>query len=149
MYNLGLCFQCGHGVRASRERAFEWFARAARKGHAEAAVRCGRLVDAGAGGGSSFSWFQRAATLGHAEGDLGVAYSLLTGEGARKDARRALSLLNRAAQRGSSGAMYNLGVMFLDGNGVPHSKRKARMWLCRAAINGEKSARDVLRRHFK
>jgi len=63
-----------------------------------------------------------------------------------KEATKAISCYQRAANAGHAGAQYNLGLMYLKGEGVPRDALNGLRWLAKAADGGDKKARALLQR---
>ncbi len=63
-----------------------------------------------------------------------------------KEATKAISCYQRAANAGHAGAQYNLGLMYLKGEGVPRDALNGLGWLAKAADGGDAKARALLQR---
>lgn len=63
-----------------------------------------------------------------------------------KEAMKAISYYQRAANAGHAGAQYNLGLMYLKGEGVPRDALNGLGWLAKAADSGDEKAQALLQR---
>ena len=75
-------YENGHGVKQSYEKAMEWYAKAAKQGHARAQFNLGVMYENGHGVKQSYKkameWYAKAAKQGHAgaQFNLGVMYQM-------------------------------------------------------------------------
>ena len=76
--------------------------------------------------------------------NLGSIYE--NGKGVPRDSQQALGWYRKAAQAGSSSAMYDLGVMYENGEGVVKNRQQAVDWYRKAAVRGEPHAKQSLQR---
>jgi TPR repeat protein len=138
--SLGLMYAKGEGV--PKDKAVEWFQKAAAQGHADTQFSLGMMYRDGDGAGvpkdaaKAVVWFQKAATQGDAEaqGILGAMYR--NGEGVPKDAAKAVEWWQKAAAQGNAKAQAILGLMYEEGEGVPKDAAKAVEWYEKAAAQG-------------
>ncbi len=63
-----------------------------------------------------------------------------------KEAMKAISCYQRAANAGHAGAQYNLGLTYLKGEGVPRDALYGLGWLAKAADGGDEKAQALLQR---
>ena len=63
-----------------------------------------------------------------------------------KEAAKAISCYQRAANAGHAGAQYNLGLSYLKGEGVPRDALYGLGWLAKAADGGDEKAQALLQR---
>jgi len=68
------------------------------------------------------------------------------GNGFAKDSQQAVRWYVKAAQAGSTSAMYDLGAMYESGEGVGKDRQQAVVWYRKAAVLGEPHAKDSLNR---
>ena len=73
-----------------------------------------------------------------AQSNLGFMYD--TGNGVKKDYKKALYWYEKAAEQGDAFAQNNLGVMFHNGFGVKVDYVRAKYWFQKAADQGNKNA---------
>jgi TPR repeat protein len=71
---------------------------------------------------------------------------LLHGQGVRRDAKRALKHLRRAAMLGEPNAQYELGCAWYRGAAGAKNPKLAMKWLRMAAAHGHEAARAFLER---
>ncbi|MEO6594762.1 MAG: tetratricopeptide repeat protein [Planctomycetota bacterium] len=69
---------------------------------------------------------------------------LATGEGVRRDRKKAIALYRRSAAQADAIAMYNLGRCYRDGRGVRREFDIAYEWFERAARHGDEDAVDEM-----
>ncbi len=66
-FSVGYCFSKGYGVRSDPRKAFQWYRRAAKKGHDDAAYNVGHYYYHGRGVEKNFRkadyWWARAKVL--------------------------------------------------------------------------------------
>ena len=88
-FALGSCYKCGCGVRRNEQEALRLFIEAADKGHVEAQLDAGMLLDAQFRYAEALTWFAEAAAHGdpYAQGQLAVCYK--NGKGVEKNQERA------------------------------------------------------------
>lgn len=100
LYNIGLAYRMGRGVEQDRQRAEEFFRKAASAGHTPAktalgimAIRLGRKQEA-------MLWLGQSAGEGDARAQylLGIAY--YQGDAVKRDVPLAYALISRAADAG-------------------------------------------------
>lgn len=73
-----------------------------------------------------------------------LAAMYATGEGVKKDERKAARLYRKAADKGHAEAQFNLGFMYLLGEGVQRDRSQARYWMEMAAAGGDEQAARLL-----
>ena len=148
---LGRCYDRGWCGPRDKRRAFEWYLRAARAGHDEAAYRAARLLLRTAGPEDSVEdvryALQRAAHGGHAEAQalLGGGYQcgrLVD----HVDPLAAIEWLQRAARAGSASGRYFLALNLQRGFGILRDERAAVTHLELAAEQGDLRAQLALGR---
>src|SRR6266478_4330824 len=130
VYDLGRKFDEGLGVAADERQAFQWYSRAAARGHAESMNRLGILYSQGRGVPQDYvaalAWYQQAAARGSLTAVSNVATLYFYGLGVPQSYPKAARLLEVAAQQGAADAQNKLGAMYNDGLGVAQDQRKAR-----------------------
>lgn len=115
--------------------------KAAQQGQAGAAFWLGRIRDRGlyrqpADRAEALYWYRLADALGYPEGAAELCYFYGQGIVVARDTQQALSLCQRAAERGSLWAMHRIGWMYTGGIGVPRDQTKAFEWMMKAAVAG-------------
>jgi TPR repeat protein len=140
MYALGVILDEGLGVEIDEHRAFEWYRRAAKFGHAESLNRLGILYLQGRGvprnALSARSWFRLAAAKGSLTAINNIALLYFYGLGVRQSYSKAAKFLRISANRGNADAQNKLGLMYESGLGVVPDQRKARSLFLKSAAQG-------------
>jgi len=130
--NLAQMYEKGIGVGKDRAEAMKRYRRLAGHGNAEARYRLARLAaDAG-----QYDEALRNYEKGMRDDDYRALLDLgqlhEQGRGVPKDARRAVELYGKAAEK-SAWARFKLGTMHLVGDGMPKDYAVAYKWLRRSA----------------
>lgn len=125
-FELGLQYYSGlGGVPKDYQKAFEWWEKSAKQGHAKAQNNLAVMYRKGNGVAQdyqkAFKWFQKAASQGYA-----IAQKNL------------LDWWQREAQAGNVAAQFNLGTLYHRGASVPKDFTKAYTWYAISALNGDK-----------
>ena len=119
-YRLGEQYACGEGVPRDYDRARQWYAKAARQGHAHALLRLGDIHKEGKGvprnGAKAQQWYAKAAAT-----------------------------LQKAAEQGDADAQFSLGDMYKKGEGVPQDDDMACQWYAKAAAQGHEAGLNALK----
>ena len=146
---LGRCYQRGWGGPRNERRAFDWFLRAARAGHDEAAYRAARLLLRKAGPAESVAdvryALQRAAHGGHGQAQALLGWCYQRGRLVdHVDPLAAIEWLQRAARAGSASDRYFLALNPQRGFGILRDERAAVTHLELAAEQGDLRAQLAL-----
>ena len=140
MYALGVMLDEGFGVEIDEYRAFQWYRRAAKLGHAESMNRLGILYLQGRGvpqsALSARSWFRSAAAHGSLTAINNIALLYIYGLGVHQSYSKAAKFLRISANRGNADGQNKLGMMYESGLGVAPDQRKARDLFLRSAAQG-------------
>lgn len=103
-YRLGLRFESGKGVRRNQSRAWQWFKRAADRGHAEAQVKVAEYLAEGVGTiidrRKALAYYRKAADQGHTGAQAKLGLWLLNGIGTDVNYVEAVRHLRAAAEAG-------------------------------------------------
>ncbi len=150
---LGYCYECGHGVPQSYEKAAEWYKKAAERGNADAQNSLGSCYYNGQGVPQDYEkaaqWYRKAAEQGHADAQYNLAYCYENGEGVSQDYGKAVEWYAKAAEQGDADAQYNLAYCYENGEGVSQDYGKAVEWYAKAAEQGDADAQNSLgERHY-
>jgi TPR repeat protein len=144
-YLLGLTLVVGDDLPRDVRSGVQWIASAAERGEPGAArdiasrLRSGEAIEADE---------TKIATALKAQADAGDAESMralgpmyIGGRGVRQDPALGLELLQRAAEKGSTGAEIDLSQLYLNGApGVTKSRPDAMKWLASSAKHGNVAA---------
>jgi TPR repeat protein len=141
-YNVGAMYQNGRGVEADRERALEWYHKAAEQGNSRAMARLGLMES----NRDSFHSELEQAKLGNTESQYNVGNMYARGNGTNIDLRQAVGWYEKAAGQGHIKAAYKLGLAYYEGAGVRRSGKHARKWFGVAAADGYAPAQYYLGR---
>ena len=139
-YNVGAMYQNGRGVTASRDKAIEWYGKAAEQGNSKAVSRLG-LMKANR---ASFDNELQQAEQGNAESQYNIGNMYTKGNGTNMDVGQAVSWYEKAASQGHIKAAYKLGLAHYEGSGVRKNGKQARKWFTVAAENGYAPAQYYL-----
>ncbi|CAB4398225.1 unnamed protein product [Rhizophagus irregularis] len=92
-YNLGNCYQYGHGVAQDYKKAFKWYSYSANNGHAKSQNKLGELYYHGRGiyqdFKKAFEWYSKSANNGCAEGQNNLGKCYCHGTGIKQDYKKA------------------------------------------------------------
>jgi TPR repeat protein len=140
MYALGVMHDEGVGVGVDERRAYEWYIRAAKRGHAESMNRLGILCLRGRGvplnATASLAWFRLAAAKGSLTAMNNIALLYFYGFGVRQSYSQAAKLLRMSADKGDPDALNKLAGMYDDGLGVARDARRAKALYLKSAAQG-------------
>lgn len=148
--SLGLDFYHGRKGVKNRRTAFDWFAKAAEKGNADAQYNMGSIFDDGKEGivkddAKAIECYTKAAEKGHGGAQLTLGLMYFEGKGRiTKDYVKAFELLKKAATSGNATAQFMVASMYRDGKGVARSYISAFKWCSKAASQGLSVAQAML-----
>jgi TPR repeat protein len=131
-YDVGAMYQNGRGVAPDRDKAMEWYRKAAAQHNQQAVSRLKLMQE-------NKARFDKALAQA-GKGDPEVQYDLgnmyLMGVGVEIDYAQAINAFEQAAGQGSDKAAYKLGVIYYEGTGVRADPRTAFKWFGQAAHHG-------------
>ncbi|MBR2257724.1 MAG: sel1 repeat family protein [Blautia sp.] len=145
-YQLGYMYRFGMYVEKNYETAAKWLQLAAEAGNDEAQNALGEMYSFGNGvpkdREKAEKWYSEAAGQGNVNAlfHLGSLYYFYE----PKDYTKAISFLELAAEKESSGAQKLLGDIYRDGQGVPVDLEAALKWYRKSAENNNKVGRNEL-----
>ena len=110
------------GMEAQREHrydaAFEYFKKAAEKGHPEAQYELGCCYSKPEGtaldNSEAIKWLRKAAEQGHMDAQYGLGRLYQAGVGVRKSTDEAIFCFEKAAEQGHKDAPYQCGICYFD-----------------------------------
>jgi len=115
LYNLGVLYLQGKGVKRDYAKAVSLFTKAAQKGDADAMYNLGVMYDQGMGVGKDIAkavgFFRQAAQKGVANAKLNLGVAYYYGEGVEQNVRKAYQLWSEAAEKGVREAEANLKLL--------------------------------------
>lgn len=128
-YDVGTMYQNGRGVAPDRNKAVEWYQKAAAQNNTRAASRLKLMTENEARFGKTLA----QAGKGDAESlyDLGNMYMM--GVGADINYGKAIQAFEQSANQGNDKAAYKLGLMYYEGTGVGSNSKLALKWFSMAA----------------
>jgi len=137
MYNLGLLYMNGQGVKQDYKLAKQWFKRAAFYGSADAAYNLGTMYMGQKFGFPSkkdaLYWWKEAAEHGHIDSQYNLGVLLAFGHATRIDNKGALSWWYKAATKGHKQSAQALAEAYEKGLfGLKKDNKLSLYWQKRA-----------------
>lgn len=126
------------------KKGFEWRAKAAHQGHAQAQHHVAAAYHTGMGVKQdyqkAFEWYAKSANQGnlHAQHELGNLY--YAGLGVKQDYAQAARWYTPVAESGNVYAQRRLAEMYRKGLGVKKDLKTAKQWYAEACQNGDEEA---------
>ena len=127
-YWLGEMYVLGHGESMNRDKALDWFKKAAAQGHAGAERMAGRMMADDANFAGVFPLWQQAADQGLATAEMDFGSSYLYGQGVARDDAKGAEWIGKAAAQGWPDGMLTLGKLYRLGRGVAADPVEAYKW---------------------
>ena len=122
----------------------------AKQNHADAQNMLGRCYQEGRGVKRNLSqavkWYREAVEQNHAEAQYNLGRCYQEGWGVEHNEQMAFTLIHKAANQNLAIAQFTTGYCFEYGRGVQQNKIIARQWYRKAANNGDKYAKEALKR---
>ncbi len=137
MYNIGLLYMKGLGVKQDYKLTKQWFKRAAFYGSADAAYNLGAIYMGQKFGFPSkkdaLYWWTEAANQGHIDSQYNLGVLLAFGHASKADPKSALSWWYKAATKGQKQAAQALAEAYQKGLfGLKKDNKLATYWQKRA-----------------
>lgn len=110
-YNLAHAYKLGRGVPQNLNLAEQWYQRAARQGHEDAAANLGLILFQNGRRQEAMPYIQRAADRGDPRAQYVLGTALFNGDLVGTDLPRAYALMTRAAEQGLPPALSQLRQM--------------------------------------
>lgn len=110
-YNLAQAYKLGRGVPLNMTLAEQWYERAARQGHEQAAANLGLILFQNGRRREAMPYIERAAAGGDARAQYVLGTALFNGDVVGRDWPRAYALMSRAAADGLPPAVQQLQAM--------------------------------------
>jgi TPR repeat protein len=143
MYNLGLMYRFGKGVRRDYIESAEWIEISAKKGFVRAMNSMGYIYRKGLGYKVDLekakNWYRKAALRGHSTSQFNLARLHLTqyvDNPSKEIFQLAHRWLNAAALQGHRAASFTLGEFYETGKGVVQDLSTSWMWYSLASEKG-------------
>ena len=160
MFELGVAFQKGVGIKADPKQAQQRF-EAALPGVRSLAVEGNPVAQSMLGAANRYGWgkekdartavkwFQKAAKGGDPYAQYAMGMMLKRGEDVGKDAKAAVEFLDQAARQHYARAQVELGRCYRDGTGVEANAERAFKWFNYAARQGDANGQYELALSFR
>lgn len=140
MYNKGVMYEEGKGVKQDFKEAIKWYRKAVKVGHVASMYKLGYMYSSGKGIRKSYvnavPLYQKAAEAGNVEAMHELAFMYELGIGVKQDYKKAKSWCQKAAEAGDDRAMHILGDMYYNGTGVKKDYKESMRWHLKAAKLG-------------
>ena len=141
LFNLGVRYAKGQGVKIDDSKALEYFFQAAEKGSSDALVEIGSIYQNQLDFPNAIKYLSQGAERGNADAmcNLGVIYACY-----QFDYPKAMYYLEQSAEKGCIGGIVNLGNMYREGRGVKQDFQKAKEYYLKAMEKGNADAFSLL-----
>ncbi len=145
LYEIGMRYQDGLGLKRDPAEAAIWFDAAAERGSAPAAFQLGSLYEKGVGvdrdAAEAITLYRKAARAGNVSAMHNLAVMLANGaDGGTPDFAEAAKWFRAAADHGVADSQFNLAIMHARGAGVDADLAQSYKWFAIAARNGDPEA---------
>ena len=140
MYDVGLMYLNGTGVKQNAKMAMDFLKKAAKEGNINAVHLLGDSYYSEEDFQKAFQFYLRAAETGHSGSMKCIGDMYYYGKGVVKDLNKSMAWYIRVAETGDTDAMIKIGNMYDCGEGVSKSQKKAAEWFTRAAELGSITA---------
>lgn len=130
-YQLGDIYAKGEIVPRDKDKAVEWYSRAANLGHADAQLVLGYIYgndDARRDKKESAKWFLKAAEQGIAEAQLKIGKMYYNGDGVSQNKQEAAQWFRRSAEQGNCKAQIEIVHAYYTGDGIEKNLHEAGVW---------------------
>ncbi|XP_012557543.1 DAP3-binding cell death enhancer 1 isoform X1 [Hydra vulgaris] len=150
LYNIGLCYELGHGVNLSLEKAAEYYKLAADKGHLRAmynlsSLHYQELANKFNNSETGFYYMKLAADNGLVKAQLKLAL-IYTEE---KKYCNAVKYFEMAANQNDAESLYYLAICYDNGFGVKQDTKTAMLHYKKAAEMGYAGAQYIVGHRYK
>ena len=148
IFSFGLSSHGDNGVPQDKQKAVEWYRKAAEQGKAEAQFMMGEYCKKGEGvpqdDEQAAEWFRKAAEQGYARAQIMLGNLYQNGEGVPENRKEATKWYRKAAEQGNTEAQSIMGLQYGVGYGVQENEAESVLWYHKAAIKGDISAQIAL-----
>ena len=142
--NLAQLYENTKGEEQDFQKAMYWYAKAAKKGYSPASYSLGVMDYKQRNFEEALKHFATAAEQGDVLAQYSLAVIYTTGEGTKKDMKKAEYWYSTAAKQGHIFAQHNLAVMYEQGIGVEQNFEEAVYWYAQATEQGHAPSLDNL-----
>lgn len=143
IYNLGVFYLRGDGVKKDGGAAFAYFTQAAAKEHLGALYNLGYCYEKGVGTAvdkkRACDCYERAALAGYPPAQYAYGCFMEQGIAGAADVGKAFQMYSRAAAGGFVSAYVALGLMYGSGSGVDADRELAKNCFAKAAAAGDET----------
>jgi TPR repeat protein len=153
LFNIGLIYKKGQGVKQNFLFAIKYFLLAAEKGHSDAENNIGMCYYYGQGVNQDYTmavkYYQLSADKDNKEAQYNLGNCYDKGQGVNKDYIMAAKYYYLAAKQGQLEAQYKLGIYYEMGKGIKKNIIKSENYLKIAAIKGNRQAQiNLINKHI-
>lgn len=132
LYEMGVLYEFGFGVKKDIKKAAEHYLLAAEKGDYDAQFSISLLLSDGRGIEKNLEqalyWMKRSAVQGTVRAQFNLALMYSNGLGTPQDYKEAVVWYQKAANNNYVKAQFNLALMYYEGNGVKKSQEMSYVW---------------------
>jgi len=139
-FDIGSMYKNGRGISPDRDKAIEWYSKAAAQDNQKAVTRL-KLLQANE---ERFKKELATATNGNKESQYKIGNMYTEGIGTSIDLAKAAEAFELSANQGYAKAEYKLGLVHYEGTGVKTSKKTAYKWFTQSAKKGYPAAQYYL-----
>lgn len=139
-FDVGSMYKNGRGVSPDRDKAIEWYSKAAAQDNQKAVTRL-KLLQANE---ERFKKELASAANGNKESQYKIGNMYTEGIGTNIDLAKAAETYALSARQGYAKAEYKLGLVHYEGTGVKTNKKTAYKWFKQAAEKGNPAAQYYL-----
>lgn len=135
--------------KSNKAKALQWYTKAAERGDVGTQAHLARCYYRGScaktNKAEATKWAKKAAEQGNANAQLLLAILYLESPN-KADHEKATKLVYEKAMQGDADAQMLLAGMYADGKGVKANKAEAIKWMKKSAAQGQKLAKDLLKK---
>lgn len=153
LFNLGVLYLNGFGVKKSDNDAISYFQKGSKLGHAESCLHLGIFYEQARGGlrqslSKAFECYTIAAEKGSSEAQYCLGVMHLMGQGIPQDDSQAAIWFRAAAEKSHMQAQHNLAILLDTGRGLPKNTELATSYYRAAALQGDDHAQVALGKRY-
>ena len=130
------CCYWGYGALQNREKALQFYKKAAEKGSGNGQYMVGVIYGydlTPPDYQKAARWFRKAAVQGHSDAQLKLGFYYHHGRGVKQNYIKAFKLFEQAAAQGHATAMHNIGDAYENGYDVKKDEKQAFEWYMKSA----------------
>ncbi len=150
--DLALAYTYGvaGSIPENRQKAHEWYLKAANQGDPGAQYKIGSAYRDGDRVQKDYQkaleWYLKAANQGYPIAQVAVGSAYRNGDGIQKDYQKALEWYLKAANQNYSFSQFYIGRMYEGGEGIRQNKTTAKEWYGKFCDDGHQGGCDEYRR---